>query len=79
MTLIISKKGNVSKRRRRKIMAIRKAEKALQVAVNKAKKELKAVGVAARKAERERKAKVLELKAKGELVPVDLLHPILDP
>ena len=44
-----------------------------------AKKELKAVGVAARKAERERKAKVLELKAKGELIPVDLLHPICDP
>ena len=36
--------------------AIRKAEKALQAAVNEAKNALKAVGVAARKAERERKA-----------------------
>ena len=59
--------------------AIRKAEKRIKTAVNKAKKALTARGVAAWKEEKARKLAVQELEAKGEPVPDALRVPIRDP
>src|SRR5450432_3808827 len=58
---------------------IRRAERAIREAVNKAKKALNRRGIDAQKAERERKKAIMKLQAKNEAIPLDLLFPIRDP
>jgi hypothetical protein len=59
--------------------AIRKMQKAITEAVNKAKRVLKQRGIEARKLERERRQLVAELQARNEHIDLDLLDPIRDP
>ena len=68
-----------AKEQRRRDEAIRKAKKAIDDFVKKAKKDLNRRGVDARRAERERKKAFIELEAKGESIPAELYVVIRDP
>jgi hypothetical protein len=59
--------------------AIRKAQKAIDDNIRKSKNALNRRGIEARKAERERKRVLLELTAKEQFIPLELLVPIHDP
>ena len=60
-------------------LANKKAQKNIQIAINKAKASLNRRGIAARKAEKERKKQVKIIQTKGGIVPVELLVVITDP
>ena len=62
-----------------KAAAIKKAQRSIQTAVNKAKASLHRRGVDARKAEKERKNQVRLILAAGGIVPAELLIAIPDP
>jgi hypothetical protein len=59
--------------------ALRKARKAIEDAIKKAKKDLNRRGIDARQAERERKKTIADLEAKGEHIPIELYEFIRDP
>jgi len=61
------------------VAAIKKAQKSIQIAVNKAKATLNHRGIYACKAERERKRQVKMIQAEGGIVPAELLIAISDP
>ena len=67
------------KEEKEKALAIKKAQKNIQIAINKAKASLNRRGIAARKAEKERKKQVKIIQAEGGIVPVELLVVIPDP
>ena len=58
---------------------MKKAEKSIQIVVNKVKGILNHCGIKARKAERERKKQVKMIEAEGRIVPAELLIAISDP
>jgi hypothetical protein len=62
-----------------KAEALRKAEKKLSQAINRAKNELKQEGIKARKAEKARVEQIREYDARGDLPPPELLVPIREP
>ena len=68
-----------AKEQREKDEAIRKAQKAIDSDIRKSKLALNRKGIEARKSERERKKLLLELTAKEEFIPLELLVPIRDP
>jgi hypothetical protein len=59
--------------------AIRKARKAIDDAIKKAKKDLNRRGIDARQAKREQKKTIADLEAKGEHIPIELYKVIRDP
>ncbi|RPA88694.1 hypothetical protein L873DRAFT_886547 [Choiromyces venosus 120613-1] len=67
------------KEERQKMTAIKKAQKDIQIAVNKAKAALYRHGIDARKAEKERKKQVLNIQTHSGIVPPELLIPITNP
>jgi len=67
------------KEEKEKALAIKKAQKNIQIAINKAKASLNRRGIAARKAEKERKKQVKLIQAEGGIGPVELLVVIPDP
>ncbi|RPB06190.1 hypothetical protein L873DRAFT_1851141 [Choiromyces venosus 120613-1] len=67
------------KAEKEKAMAIKKAQKNIQIAVNKAKTSLNCHGIAARKAEKARKQQVKAIQIRGEIVPAEMLVTIPDP
>ncbi|RPB02711.1 hypothetical protein L873DRAFT_1841602 [Choiromyces venosus 120613-1] len=60
-------------------MAIKKTQKNIQIAVNKAKSSLNCHGITARKAEKVRKQQVKAIQIRGEIVPVEMLVTIPNP
>ena len=68
-----------AKEQKEKDEAIRKAQKAINNDIRKLKIALNRRGIEARKSERERKKLLLELTAKEEFIPLELLVPIHDP
>jgi hypothetical protein len=68
-----------AKEQKEKDNAIRRAQKAINNDIRKSKIALNRRGIEARKSERERKKLLLELTAKEEFIPLELLVPICDP
>jgi hypothetical protein len=68
-----------AKEQKEKDDAIRRAQKAINNNIQKSKIALNRRGIEARKSERERKKLLLELTAKEEFIPLELLVPIYDP
>ena len=62
-----------------KAATLKKAQKSIQIAVNKAKASLNRRGINARKTEKERKKQVKAIQAKGEIVPPEMQIAIPDP
>lgn len=62
-----------------KAAAIKKAQRNIQIAVNKAKASLNRCGIDARKTERARRKQVKEIETVGGIVPTELLLAIPDP
>jgi len=67
------------KAEKEKAAAIKRAQKHIQTAVNKAKAALNYRSISARKAEKQRKQLVKEMQSKGEIIPAEMLIPIPDP
>ncbi|RPA96089.1 hypothetical protein L873DRAFT_1845586 [Choiromyces venosus 120613-1] len=67
------------KAEKEKATTIKKAQKNIQIAVNKAKASLNCHGVAAHKAEKARKQQVKAIQIRGEIVPAEMLVTIPDP
>jgi len=68
-----------AKAEKEKAAALKKAQKSIQIAINKAKASLNRCGINARKAEKERRKQVKALQAKGEIVPPEMQIVIPDP
>jgi len=64
---------------KQKLTAIKKAQKDIQVAINKAKAALNRHGIDARKSAKERKKQVQNIRAQGGIIPSKMLIPIPDP
>ena len=62
-----------------KVATIKKAQKSIQIAVNKAKATLNRRGIDTHKAERERKRQVNKIETEGRIVSAELLIAISDP
>ena len=75
----VAREKIAAKRKRESEEAIRRAEKAITEAVNKAKRSLNRRGIEARRLERERRQLIVELRARGEYIHMDLFDPIQDP
>ena len=67
------------KDQKQKLTAIKKAQKDIQVAINKAKAALNRHGIDARKSAKERKKQVQNIRAQGGIIPSEMLIPIPDP
>ncbi|RPA95172.1 hypothetical protein L873DRAFT_1846183 [Choiromyces venosus 120613-1] len=67
------------KAEKEKATAIKKAQKNIQIAVNKAKASLNCHGIAAHKAEKARKQQVRAIQIRGEIFPAEMLVTIPDP
>lgn len=79
ITVEAARQRKKEKEDKAKEVAIKKARKNIQIAVNKAKTALNRRGIDARKAEKERKKQVRIMQGKGEVVPDEMLLPIPDP
>ena len=79
ITVVSAQLRKKAKEQKEKAQAIKKAQKNIQIAINKAKASLNCRGIAACKAEKERKKQVKIIQAEGGIVPVEHLVVIPDP